>query len=46
MLGPILETMIGGLFTGEQLPQNGKLKLGTAAGFGMELADRAMLVEV
>jgi L-rhamnonate dehydratase len=35
--------IFGKLFTGEALPQNGKLKLGDAPGFGMEIADRTLL---
>ncbi|MGV3650773.1 MAG: L-rhamnonate dehydratase [Devosia sp.] len=39
-IGPVF----GELFTGEDLPRNGLLKVSDAPGFGMELADRDMLV--
>lgn len=42
--GKSIRPVFGDLFTGESLPQNGRLTLGDAPGFGMELADRAMLV--
>ncbi len=35
--------VFGSLFTGEQVPQNGKIRLSDAPGFGMELADHSML---
>ena len=38
--------VFGSLFTGEQVPQNGKIRLTDASGFGMELADHAMLARV
>ncbi len=42
--GLSIEPVFGALFVGEQVPQNGKLRLGDAPGFGMDLADRTMLV--
>jgi L-rhamnonate dehydratase len=42
--GKSIQPVFGDLFVGEQLPQNGKLKLSDKPGFGMELRDRAMLV--
>ena len=36
---------IGDLFVGEPLPEKGRIRLGDAPGFGMELRDRSMLVE-
>ena len=42
--GKTIQPVFGDLFVGEALPQQGKLKLGIAPGFGMELRDRAMLV--
>ncbi len=42
--GHSIEPVFGALFVGEQMPQNGKLRLGDAPGFGMDLADRTMLV--
>ncbi|HZY50617.1 MAG TPA: L-rhamnonate dehydratase [Devosia sp.] len=44
--GQSIQPVFGELFEGEPLPQRGRLKLGTAPGFGMQLRDRAMLVEV
>lgn len=44
--GQSIQPVFGELFEGEPLPQHGRLKLGTAPGFGMELRDRAMLVEL
>jgi L-rhamnonate dehydratase len=44
--GKSIQPVFGALFVGEQLPRNGKLTLGEAPGFGMELADRGMLVPV
>ncbi|MBI4924050.1 MAG: L-rhamnonate dehydratase [Devosia nanyangense] len=44
--GRTIQPVFGDLFVGEQLPQNGKLKLSDAPGFGMTLADRGMLVAV
>lgn len=35
--------VFGKLFTGEPMPKGGKLVVGDAPGFGMEIADRAML---
>jgi L-rhamnonate dehydratase len=42
--GRSIAPVFGKLFTGEPLPESGRIKLGRAAGFGMELADRDMLV--
>ncbi len=44
--GKTIQPVFGTLFEGEQLPQNGKLRLGDAPGFGMQLADHAMLVRL
>lgn len=44
--GRSIQPVFGSLFTGEQLPQNGKLRLSEAPGFGMELADHDMLARV
>jgi L-rhamnonate dehydratase len=44
--GQSIQPVFGDLFDGEPLPQHGRLKLSDAPGFGMELRDRAMLVEV
>jgi L-rhamnonate dehydratase len=44
--GQSIQPVFGDLFVGEPLPQHGRLKLSDAAGFGMELRDRAMLVEI
>ena len=44
--GLSIEPVFGALFQGEQLPQNGKLRLSDAPGFGMTLADHSMLVAV
>lgn len=38
--------VFGALFTGEQVPQNGKIRLTDAPGFGMDLADHSMLMKV
>ena len=37
--------IFGKLFTGEDLPENGRLKVSDRPGFGMEIADRALLKE-
>lgn len=42
--GRSIQPVFGNLFVGEQLPDNGRLALGDKPGFGMEFADRAMLV--
>ncbi len=42
--GKTIQPVFGELFVGEDLPVNGKLKVSTAPGFGMTLADRNMLV--
>ena len=44
--GQSIRPVFGDLFTGEPLPTDGKLRLTEAPGFGMELRDRAMLVEL
>ena len=44
--GRSIQPVFGSLFTGEQVPENGKLRLGSAPGFGMGLADQAMLTAV
>jgi L-rhamnonate dehydratase len=44
--GRTIMPVFGDLFEGEQMPQNGKLKLTEAAGFGMVLADRDALEAV
>ena len=44
--GKSIQPVFGALFEGEQLPQSGKLRLSDAPGFGMQLADRAMLIAV
>jgi L-rhamnonate dehydratase len=41
--GQSISPVFGQLFEGEQMPQNGRLRLGDAPGFGMTLADRAVL---
>jgi L-rhamnonate dehydratase len=44
--GQSIQPVFGALFNGEQLPQNGKMRVSDAPGFGMQLADPAMLVAV
>lgn len=44
--GRSIQPVFGDLFVGEPLPENGRIRLGDAPGFGMDLRDRAMLVEV
>ncbi len=44
--GQSVEPVFGKLFRGEPVPENGRIRLGSAPGFGMELADRSMLVPV
>lgn len=41
-----IQPVFGSLFTGEQMPQNGKIHLSDAPGFGMDLADHTMLARV
>lgn len=41
--GRSIRPVFGSLFTGEDLPQNGRLKPSDAPGFGMEIADRGLL---
>ena len=40
------QPVFGDLFVGEPLPENGRIRLGDAPGFGMDLRDGAMLVQV
>ena len=44
--GQSIQPVFGGLLAGEPLPQNGKLRISEAPGFGMELASRSGLVAV
>jgi len=44
--GRSIQPVFGDLFTGEPMPFNGRLKLSDAPGFGMQIRDRAMLVEM
>lgn len=44
--GRSIQPVFGDLFTGEPIPFNGRLKLSDAPGFGMQIRDRAMLVEM
>ena len=44
--GLSIQPVFGSLFTGEQVPENGKLRLSEAPGFGMQIADHGMLVAV
>lgn len=44
--GKSISPVFGELFVGEDVPQNGKLKVSERPGFGMELRDKGMLVEV
>ncbi len=44
--GKTIQPVFGDLFEGEQMPQNGKLKLSEAPGFGMVLRDRSVLEPV
>ncbi len=41
--GRSIRPVFGNLFTGEDLPQDGRLKVNDRPGFGMELADRSLL---
>lgn len=41
--GRSIHPVFGGLFTGEALPQDGRLAIPDAPGFGMEIADRSRL---
>jgi L-rhamnonate dehydratase len=43
--GQSIQPVFGELFVGEPLPKNGRIRLGDAPGFGMQLRDRSMLVE-
>jgi L-rhamnonate dehydratase len=43
--GRTIRPVFGDLFTGEDVPTGGKLKVSKAPGFGMELADRSLLQE-
>ena len=42
--GQSVQPVFGALFEGEPLPENGRIRLGTAPGFGMALSGRAGLV--
>jgi L-rhamnonate dehydratase len=44
--GRSIRPVFGDLFTGEPLPENGRLKIPDAPGFGMEIADRNVLTAV
>ena len=44
--GRSIRPVFGDLFVGEDLPKDGKLKVSSAPGFGMELASRKMLEPV
>jgi L-rhamnonate dehydratase len=44
--GRTIHPVFGDLFEGEQVPENGRLRLSPAPGFGMVLADRGSLVAV
>ncbi len=44
--GKSIKPVFGDLFVGEPLPHNGKLKLGSSPGFGMEIRDKAGLLEL
>jgi L-rhamnonate dehydratase len=44
--GKSIKPVFGNLFTGEPLPKNGKLKLGSSPGFGMEIHDKSSLLEL
>lgn len=41
--GRSIRPVFGQLFTGEDLPQNGRLKVSDKPGFGMEIAERSLL---
>ena len=43
--GRSIRPIFGALFEGEAVPDGGRLQMGTAPGFGMELADRSMLAD-
>lgn len=42
--GRSIRPVFGELFTGEPMPENGRLTIGATPGFGMDIADRDMLV--
>ncbi|MHB1110913.1 MAG: enolase C-terminal domain-like protein, partial [Devosia sp.] len=42
--GRTIQPVFGELFTGEQVPVAGKLRVSSAPGFGMDLADRGSLI--
>ena len=44
--GSAIHPVFGDLFTGEPMPVNGRMRLPDTPGFGMDLRDRAMLVEL
>lgn len=41
--GRSIVPVFGGLFEGEDMPENGRLKVSDAPGFGMQIADRTVL---
>ena len=41
--GRSVQSCFGGLFSGEEIPRNGRLKLNDRPGFGMDVADRSAL---
>ncbi|MEO0636949.1 MAG: L-rhamnonate dehydratase [Pseudomonadota bacterium] len=43
--GQSIMPVFGDLFTGEPVPENGKISLGDEPGFGMEIADRSVLAK-
>ena len=43
--GKSIRPIFGALFSGEEVPANGRLKVSDRPGFGMEIADRAQLHE-
>lgn len=44
--GRSIQPIFGKLFTGEDLPANGRLKVSDAPGFGMDIADRTLLAPI
>ena len=44
--GRSIMPMFGSLFEGEDLPDNGRLKVSDKPGFGMQIADRDVLIEM
>jgi L-rhamnonate dehydratase len=43
--GKSIAPVFGHLFTGEDVPEKGKLKVSTRPGFGMDIRDRSILKE-